>query len=435
MEKTLEGRSDAQAVNHWGALRHARTLGRLFQKMVPKERPHSLLYPAAGNHLAPLVLAWVSSGKTPLELTLTDSDTGAFERVGKELAWWESQGMIQHLRQDRKGAKAWHFTANAHPVTLRSLQVSEGAPLFQVKQIEDVGAVILHDFSGDPLELLREINAFSKVVRHRPNPPLLIMEDLEAHPFPVDLTFFGPVARVHGPYGHRAKDGIGGKEERGVPLFGGAVALGFKPSWWRRVDPATRVAFLDFLYFSAFDTRRQNVLEGGKDPLLSPAILDWYSGYAYRTVGGDDLRRNPQYRGRMIQAAQTVFPLLPPPLQQRLRCRLFLYRCLMEILATGSDPTAVLPQAHYRRRPFPGHFPSPAMESLFRRAMGVAGQYRAALKAEARALEPILKNLRGSAPAAALAGACTAVGRRKIPESPDGWRAFYARVNQELQRK
>jgi hypothetical protein len=173
-----------------------------------------------------------------------------------------------------------------------------------------------------------------------------MIEDLERHPYPVDLSFFSPIARTARPYGHRAsRDGSFGHDgdELGLPLFGGGVVLAFRGRWWRHASERDLLSFFDFLLVNEFDSERRNVLARGDRTLVPPSALDWWTGFGRRTVGGEDLFRNPAVRRNLILAAARVAPSFDYPSQERIGCRLFLYRALVTLKSLGRDVSLVLP--------------------------------------------------------------------------------------------
>jgi hypothetical protein len=368
---------------------------------------------------------------------MTELDAGVQDAVDRGLARLAAARVARELDRGeplpaRGGRRRWAFGLGGHPtaVTLvaRGPGGTSGRPaLVHAEDLEDVDLVVSHDWSGDPLVNLRVVLELLDAVRRRGGPaPLLMLEDLERHPYPIDLSLFGPRARSARPYGHRTSEaGVGqhGTVELGTPLFGGAVLLGFGDPWWREVPWDTVLGVAEFLVLHQFGTARQNVLEGGTDPLLAPAMLDWWTGYGYRTVAGPDLRSDPAVVHRMLAAVAEVLPGLPDDLRGRFGCRVALYEALLEVMARGGDRGELMPAAELTRRPVPGRFPSRQMEALYREALANADLYRQDLEREAALGREVLATLAEPAWRERLAACPAATG--EDAEDAAGWAARY----------
>jgi len=397
-------------------LRSADAMWALVGQLPAEARPDRIAYVASGAHLAPLVLCQALPDGAPCELVFTDIDPSVREDLDSALAQLAERGVVAGLRRPDEAGGPWSFRLAGHPVRLALLlpQAPAGGgrpPLFSPELLADADLVISHDWSGDPLGNLRLIHSFLEAARRLDGPlPQLMIEDLERHPYPIDLGLFGPVARTTLPYGHRTSDeGVGrhGTVELGQPLFGGGVILSFGPRWWRSCDHTTLEGVLDFLLFNEFNDLRQNVLEGGDDPLLSPALLDWWTGYGERSLAGDDRRVCLTARRAMLTALTTAAPHLAPALRRRMGCRLQLLNALLETRAAGGNVNALMPSARHTRRPQAGHFPSPAMERLYTEALSNVQAYQLAASAEREVASSLLQATRTPV-LEALASACPA---------------------------
>ncbi len=395
LETRLAGGADATEAARVNAelhqLRNADAMLEMVTALPPAERPASILYLAAGSHLAPLDLCEALPAGAPCTLRLTEINPAVQGPIQGLLETLRLAGTISDLVPGDTitgpaGERRWRFGLAGHPVTLELVVRTAGEggappPLVLAADLDQARLVVSHDLTGDPLGNLRVIQQYMLAAREADlfPPPPLMMEDLERHPYPVDLSLFVPRARSALPYGHRTSDaGVGrhGGVELGPPLFAGGVLLTFSDPWWREVEPATLAGVLDFLLLNESDTRRQNVLEGGAEPLLAPALLDWWTGFGYRTIAEQDLRGDPAARQRMLAAVQAVLPRLSRELGQRLACRVRLYRSLLELEAAGGDLRPLLPSARPHREPQPGGFPSPQMEELYRAAEARGELYR-----------------------------------------------------------
>ncbi len=307
-------------------LRNGPAMAELVASLPAQDRPQRLLYLAAGSHLAPLVVCEALPGDAACSLRYTEIDASVQERIERGLQALHLEGCLSAPSStaaftSADGERTWHFELAGHAVDLTLLVTVPGAgsSLLSPDDLVWPQLVISHDWSGDPIENLRVIRAYLLAARaERPATlPLLMIEDLERHPYPIDLTLFMPLARTALPYGHRASSaGIArhGGEELGVGLFGGGVLLGFGHTWWLQGEQASLDGVLDLLLLNRFDSKRQNVLEGGDDPLLAPALLDWWTAFGDRSVTDDHTRLD---RSAALRAAQRVAPLLHESLRHR----------------------------------------------------------------------------------------------------------------------
>lgn len=364
----------------WRRLRHVDAMVELVARIPEQQRPRRILYLAAGTHLAPLALCELLPADDPCSLTLTDADPAVREGVATALGELAAAGAVVGLVIEGNQCR---FSIAGHPVSLTIQPVHAGpVPDIEPRWLRQADLVITHDWSGDPLEILRVVFELLRAARDGgiEDPPLLMVENLERHPYPIDLGLFSPVVRSSSVYGHRGRlpgsDGHDG-DERGPPLFGGAVLLGFSDRWWREVSPETLSAVFDVLLFNEFLFDRQNVLEGGDDPLLAPALLDWWTGFGARTVVGDDLRGRFDEFLAVPPAAARAIPAMGPENRRRLACRLQLLRSLVHARADGADFHDLMPAARYPRRPLPGDYPNREMEAAYRDALRHAAKFRA----------------------------------------------------------
>ncbi len=424
-------------------LRNHRAVAELVAALPEDRRPADILYLASGSHLGALAACSGLPAGIPCRLVFTEVDAAVQQDLAAGFAALAAAGAVSDVESGRPlgeagGRRRWRFALDGRPVSLTLDVVPPGddPPLVRPELLRDADLVISHDWSGDPignLEVIRELLAAADAAGLE-GPPLLMIEDLEAHPYPVDLTLLGPLARTSAPYGHRGSDaGLGrhGEVELGTPLFGGGVVLGFGDGWWRNVGDRQRAAVLDLLLLSEFDDRRRNVLEGGSEPLLAPALLDWWTGYGERTLGGGGLRRAPIPRLAAVDGALAVLPRLGDDLRWRLACRLRLYRCLLEARAAGFEIEQLMPAASLDRRLAPDQFPSDEMRRLYREALRHIGRMREERRAVAEATAPVLERLRSEEVVRATAS-CPC-GLPSEPD-PDAWAAAYREHRARLRR-
>jgi len=368
-------------------MRDAEAMKELVSGMIPERRPARITYVASGSHLAPLILCDQLPAAQACEIVMTEIDANVQQGISEELATLEEAGCIRVKDPGSKivslpGERVWQLDLDGRNVVLklRLTDPSDAAGLFSPQLLRGRDLLISHDWAGDPLGNLQVIREYLAAARALDtDPPLLMIADLQAHPYPVDLEFFGVVARSGFPYGHRDSDGgVGrhGRIELGTPVFGGAVLLDFKPPWWREMNDEELDAFFNFLLFNQFDLDRRNVITGGADPMLAPGLLDWYTGFGARDIRGRFLRPDGAYAVRMLEAAAHAGTAMDEELRERLGCRIELFRTLMALRAAGVDTLDLMPAARFERRPVPGDFPDGRMESLYHEALRKAGTFR-----------------------------------------------------------
>ena len=434
--QTADGTSDRERLQRLHQLRNADAMVELVSALPPAHRPSRILYPAAGSHLAPLALCELLPAETPCTLVLTEIDPSVSSEISALLNEFARNGLVSNLEDD--GDRSWDFQLAGRPVRI-DLTLVDGESLIEAALLDGIDLVINHDWSGDPLGNLLVIHELLLAVQPIDDqlPPALMIEDLERHPYPIDLTLFMPVARTSLPYGHRDSErgsGLHGDIELGQPLFGGGVVLDFSDAWWRDVDRETLDGVFDLLLFSEFDTERQNVLVGGDDPLLAPALLDWYSAYGLRTTAGGNLDNTPGGRSEIMVAAARALPAMKPELRRILSCRLQLYRCLLQARAAGADIRKDMPSADSSRVAVPDGLPTETMEAMYREALRHVGDYRRSKEAERQAAKDALAVLRDPRVQRALS-ACPIPEPGSDDDPVAFWRAQYQRLAADLARE
>jgi len=425
-------------------LRNHGAMRELVEALPLEERPRRVLYLASGAHLAPLALCEALPEGASCDLTMTEVDPSVQGEIGDLLGELVRLELASGLEVGEPlpggGSRTWRLRLGSHPVSV-TLRVEPRGPdgmpprLIRASDLAGADLVVSHDWSGDPLSNLRVVYDLLVAARAAGGrAPRLMIEDLERHPYPVDLSFFSPLARTGQPYGHRTSGaGVGrhGTVELGEPLFGGGVILGFAATWWRKVDPEALEGFFNFLLFNQFDDQRQNVLEGGRRPLVVPALLDWWTGFGRRTISNRNLAEEPGARDRMLGAAAAVAARLEPPLRQRLACRLALYRSLTQLRAAGADLGPLLPVPGCCRTLEPRDFPSDAMESLYDEALANGAVRDADLAEEAK--EATRRLERFNAPELVeLAAECPVGAPSAADAGADAWLATARRVTVRL---
>ena len=397
----LSARPSVQALVH--STRNAPAFRNLAESIPPERQPERVLYLASGSHIAPLAVCEALPPEQPCRLTLTEIDASvqcdleSFFHEARRRGYLRSIDDSGRL-EDGTGVRTWRFRVGSRPVTvdlhLRGESGESGpSPLVPHELLRDTDLVISHDWSGDPfgnLDVILRLLEGSRAA-DLDRPPLLMIEDLEKHTFPVDLGFFSILARTDETYGHRGSNsGIGrhGPVELGPPIFGGGVVLGFDEPWLRWTDDTTLRSFGDFLLLNRYDGGRRNVLEREPDTVLVPELLDWWSGFGTRSLTGGDFSRNPELRRRAVEAALHIADKLDEPLATRLACRLELYRTVLGMRARGTGSRVNHPTQHNVRLLKVDEFPLPAMQDLYREALRHTGQHRAQRDADqALALE------------------------------------------------
>jgi hypothetical protein len=367
----------------------------------------TMLYLASGAHLAPLGLCENLPEGVPCRLIMTEIDAGVQGGIAEALEDLESAGCIGGLTSGPEiegslGTRQWTGKLGQRPfsIELRISDPERGAALVTADMLEGIDVVISHDWSGEPLGNLQVIWSYLQAARENPQaPPPLMIEDLRKHPYETDVGVFLPAATTDAPYGHRASDagpGRHGRVELGTPIFDGAVLLTFVDPWWRALSDQQLESVFDFLLLNQFDIDRQNVLEGGADPLLAPMLLDWWTGYGARGVNGEAITPGQGgTRERMIEAAIAAQNAAGLAVAGIFAARIELYGNLMALRAQGVDTLDLMPSARYTRRPAPNNFPTPEMERLYRQALRRVGLMRAEREGfaeEAKRLLNILPN-------------------------------------------
>jgi hypothetical protein len=425
---------DPRTGEQWHRLRHVDTMAELVAELPEERRPQRILYLAAGVHLAPIALCELLPDGSPCFLTYTDADPAIRDRVAAALGELATARVVDDLGSE--GGRI-RFSIAGHQVSLTVEPVPAGLlPVVEPDWLRQTDLVITHDWSGDPLENLRVVRELLEAIRDGglADPPLLMIEDLQLHPYPIDLALFSPVARSRGDYGHRGRlEGPGGhlEVERGPALFGGAALLAFNDRWWQTVPIGTLDAVLDVLLFSEFLLERQNVLEGGGDPLLAPALLDWWTGFGARTVAGYDLRGHFDRLLATPALAASALPAMNAESRWLLSCHLQLMRSLAEARAAGADISELMPAARYRRRPIASEFPNPEMARAFRQSLRHAAEFRAAAAA-APAEAARLARVLGSDAMREVHAACPIVLPSSRDDAASSWTDTYRSLASRL---
>ncbi len=410
-------------------LRNLDAMVDLVSSLPHAERPRSIAYLASGDHLAPLGLCELLPEGETCRLIFTEVDPGLQVGIDEGVAHLAQADCLQLVKtgpdiQGASGRREWQLAVGSNRATIE-LRVTDpdtpgSAALITPQLLNEVDLVISHDWSGEPIGNLQVIRQFVAAARHRPeSPPMLMIEDLEAHLFPVDLSPFVRRATTSRPYGHRdSGEGAGrhGRVELGEPIFGGAALLDFSDPWWREIDNASLDGFFDFLLMNQFDSDRRNVLRGGPDPLVAPMLLDWWTGYGARGIDGKPFEPGSASRILMLDAAVKAAELAGPSVRRRIACRLRLYSLLLRIRAAGGDTLDLMPGAALSKRG--DALVSADMERLYRQALRRAGDFRAERDAFAKYASEVLVFLDDDRALEVLAR-CTGSGTAETGEPND----------------
>ncbi|MGC8763508.1 MAG: hypothetical protein ACP5VN_07750 [Acidobacteriota bacterium] len=390
----------------------------------------AVAYPASGAHLAPLALCESDRGNRPYLFLYFDPGSARGGELAAGLEKLAQLGLVTSLRQEEgDGGRRFRFRMGQHPVEVRFRVTPPTDPLAPLEELGEamggISAVVVHDWSGDPYENLELLYRYVRMLRKtRPaKPPLLVMEDLRRHPYPVDLALFSPVASSQKPYGHRgpAAD-CRGEAELGPPLFEGAVVLSFRDRWWERASDADLPWIFDFLWFSLCDEERRNVLGRDPDPVLAPWPADWAAGYGSRSVTGADIRTLAGFRMTLLRKARAVEGLFGPGLRARWRRLLGLYRAGLQCIAAGVPAGTLGLPPRFREADAPS---LPALQEVAERGEALAAErerWALARREEAKALLPAFPEeggpaAGGSSPAGP---ACAAYQKAKDLLFPEG---------------
>ena len=401
-----EPEDGAIALHH--RLRGADTMADLVSQLAPAERPRRIVYVASGAHLAPLAACELLPPDESCQLTLTEIDAAVQDDVETTLRALEARGAITILEsgsrfRGTRGQRSWKLQAGGTATQLELRVAPPSDELITAALVETADLIVTHDLSGDPHGLLRLIRQHLHAARRAGGPaPLLMIEDLERHPYPVAVDLFTPVARAGAAYGHRTSDaGLGrhGEAESGPALFSGGVLLSFADGWWRDVDPQTLDGVLDLLLLWRFDDDRRNVLEGGSRPLLAPMLLDWWTGFGERVLDGP---LDPAARRRAVAATVAALPLFRPAVANAMACRLQAYRVLLHLRAAGGTPDETPPGARLLSA---AQLPTEEMRRLYREALRNVGGFKNHLDEQRSTAEELLTTI-DSIPVREAAAAC-----------------------------
>jgi hypothetical protein len=392
--------------------------------------------------MAPLVACVTDPSARPYAFIYTEVNPSVGEGIDGFLKLLVREKVVSNLSSGtppsgKRGSFIWSFNLGRHPVSL-TLVINPAVPLqgdnrlYPAWALAQSDMVITHDWAGDQQENLRLVWELLQSVRKSgtAGSPLMMLEDLERHPYPVDLSFFCPLSRTLRPYGHceplMLPAGLPKNVEMGTPLYGGGIVLGFADTWWRGIDETSLICAFNFLLFNQFDNERTNVIEGGTDPVLAPALLDWSTGFGYRAIDGQDVRLNRNIKPAMIERLSALAGIFSLPLAERWRCRMLLYKAVLELQAGGGMPDDLFPPARYPRRlGDPSRpFPSTGVGTMAREAQSEEANYLAAKEQERQVTGALLRLTEGSSYLGP-AGACL-TGSTAWPTDLNSWRAAYA---------
>ena len=385
----------------------------------------TVAYPASGSHLAPLALCQADRGSRPYLFLYFDSDGALGEELARGLKRLADGGPVASLREEGwEGARRFWFRVGDHAVEIRFRATPARDPL---APLEDLGpgfggisAVIVHDWSGDPYENLELLYRYLRLLRKTgaESPPVLILEDLRRHPYPVDLTLFSPVADSAKPYGHRGPAfDCRGEAELGAPLFGGAVALSFRDRWWAKAAEGDLPWIFDFLWFSLCDEERRNVLGRDPDPVLAPWPADWAAGYGSRSVTGADIRTLAGFRITLLRKAQAAEGLFGPDLRRRWRSLLELYRAGLRCIAAGAPDGTLGRPLRFREADAAA---VPALREPLERGEALAPERERWARARAEEAKTLLLAFPGAGSSSAAGPACADYRRARDLLFPKG---------------
>jgi len=324
-------------------LRSWRTMWQLVQQLPRQRRPRSILYVASGIHLAPLVLCEALPRGVPCRLEFTELNGSTAGAISDLLGTMATAGVIDALVHEPREPGVWHFSLNDHRVELRLriLSSSQGR-LISPELLDDHDMVISHDWAGDPVSNLGVIYQLLLASRETGRVPLLMIEDLQAHPYPIDLDLFGVAARCRLAYGHRSSGRPGQVShsaiELGAPVFGGAVVLSFDDPWWARIPAPDLENVLNLLIFDRFGWSRRNVLATGPPPVVPSSLLDWWTGFGARTVEGKLERPSTTFIDGMVRASVRAAKEMGPTCRAALCKELEALRSTIDDLADGKAP-------------------------------------------------------------------------------------------------
>jgi hypothetical protein len=345
-------------------LRNREAFAALWSGLGWRRDPLRLLYVASGSHLAPLTLLFSGAPPKVAEFTFTEIDSAVPGRVRTLLNRLERFGLKDLAEHSSGRETVFTFALGSTTVTLRIVLGSKGGTgagdvPFTREELERSDVVVTHDWAGDQrdnLALLFDIVRAACDSR-RQRPLAVFMEDLEAHPFPIDLTLSHPAARTPLPYGHlehvALSDGTRMKAEDGPALYGGAVALVPDQQALCALGPSQLETVFNVLLFSDFLFDRSNVDQVGGRKIAAPRLLDLATGYGYRAIRGEDVRGVADYPSVLVRQALDLLPSLSGALREGWCHRLeALGRALREAENVRFDAVLARAEARGEEHPF-----------------------------------------------------------------------------------
>lgn len=318
-----------------------------------------VLYVGAGSHLAPLVFLHGSRRLRRADFVFTEIDPAAARRIeillsglvalgayrdltialeplpdpALDARWRKAlqsdaagrlrsspEAFLKYYESATAGLKAppgfvadYRFFAGSTAARISLLVGARdaapgGTAYFRYEDLSRADLFVTHDWDSAPrgnLQVLYDVLSSCRAGGAK-RVPAVMMEDLGTHPDPVDLSFFGPVARSQQGYGHQEYARLGGVKldaEDGAALYLGGVVLAPSQQFFGGLTPRRIEAFFDFLLFkdAPYERRNADVVAGNR--VLAPLFLDLYSGFGSRNIRGEDVSAAPGFLARLTEDA------------------------------------------------------------------------------------------------------------------------------------
>ncbi|HPR64385.1 MAG TPA: hypothetical protein PK014_09210 [Thermoanaerobaculia bacterium] len=371
-------------------IRHYKAFEELWNNIYYSDDEIVVLYPASGSHLAPLEIVHSSTFQR-VTFIYTEIDPNVIPRLEATLLQMVDLGFYSDLsvtitplqtlsgsrgddRNPKQDIASWlqneiQKTGTAPPIELNfffkfkhtnvllkllinaSSQIPGSSSYFRAEDISKANLVITHDLSFDPrenLSLLFEI-LDSRCTLQVKTRLLILMEDLNRYPFPLDLSPLDIIKTTEQPYGHASflalPSGTLTPFESGQSLYRGATVLEPDLHFWCALSTNKRKNLFDLILFRDYGFNRRNVDLIDGHPVFAPAILDWYNGYAYKDIINSDLREYPNFLSKLVESCITLLSDIPKGKNREWLCNsLNIFKTTLSSISTG-EPRTIIDEA------------------------------------------------------------------------------------------
>lgn len=316
-------------------IRHYKAFRDLWKKFNWQKDKITILYPASGGHIAPFEI--IHSGKIKeatfiftevdhsviprLEILLRELENHGFYR-DVEIKIFPLYGQIYESTVPAKDAsqeevQRWikseiNKKGQAPPLEvifsfkfnnsliylnliLKGTSKNKGSTdLYRIDDFEKADLIITHDWSFDPRENLHLLKLFieSACAINKKN-ILIMMENLESYPMPIDIKIFNIISKTNLDYGHSYYYTLPNNKqiewEGEFSLYGGGVILNPDLNFFCDLNEAEKRFLFDLIILKeyGFDRANYDIINMKKVP--APLLLDLYIGYSYKNIDGNKI--------------------------------------------------------------------------------------------------------------------------------------------------